>query len=274
MIKILFPPGCYGTYFGRSLYNYSNLRTLSYQSFEFDANGSSHAYRQDNEAQQHIRVGHIENISIEESDQIVVILPHQEHRLDYYNNQFVKEEKQQLIKYIQTQLSITDINLKLQDHWNYSSGFNQQVPRWMLREFFSYWIQNCLNSGYNQEKYSSISSIITTNTQEIFTNFLPILHKIANALNLEITVNSAEIQNIHHNFLQNQRYHNSQLRCNAWIHNVIETDLTEASPCQTIFDESYVQHVARTLGFEIRCDGLDVFPTTSNELRKVIYEIL
>ena len=52
------------------------------------------------------------------------------------------------------------------------------------------------------------------------------------------------------------------------------TDQLEVSPAdaQTMLDEAYIQHCLREKGYEIRCDGLDVFPTTSRDLRELIYE--
>lgn len=45
MIEILYPPGCYGNYLIRSLYNYTNLRVKDYTNFLFDNLGSSHLVR-------------------------------------------------------------------------------------------------------------------------------------------------------------------------------------------------------------------------------------
>ena len=50
------------------------------------------------------------------------------------------------------------------------------------------------------------------------------------------------------------------------------TNNNTASPCQTMLDEAYVQHCLREQGYEIRCDGLDTFPTNSSDLRELIYE--
>ena len=73
------------------------------------------------------------------------------------------------------------------------------------------------------------------------------------------------------NWITRQRYHNSQQRCNTWIQDVLSNNDT-VSPCQTMLDEAYIQHCLREKGYEIRCDGLDVFPTTSRDLRELIYE--
>jgi hypothetical protein len=72
-------------------------------------------------------------------------------------------------------------------------------------------------------------------------------------------------------WIAQQRYHNSQHRCNAWVEDILN-DRNTPTPCQTILDEAYVQHCLREQGYEIRCDGLNNFPKTSSELKELIYE--
>ena len=72
-------------------------------------------------------------------------------------------------------------------------------------------------------------------------------------------------------WIAQQRYHNSQHRCKAWVEDILN-DRNTATPCQTLLDEAYVQHCLREQGYEIHCDGLDNFPKTSSDLREIIYE--
>ena len=41
----------------------------------------------------------------------------------------------------------------------------------------------------------------------------------------------------------------------------------------TLVGESFVQWDLRNRGFEIRCDGLDTFPTNSLQLRELLYPV-
>ena len=86
-----------------------------------------------------------------------------------------------------------------------------------------------------------------------------------------MVADTATMKNNQSKWIVQQRYHNSQYRCDKWIKDVIANNETD-SPCQTILDEAYVQHCLRKQGYEIRCDGLDNFPKSSSELKELIYE--
>jgi hypothetical protein len=271
MIKVCYPPGCYGNYVTRSIYNYTNLRIGKFKNFKFDERGSSHG--QNVESESKIKYGHLDSnrILFEDNDSTITILPCIDHMLDYYNNQFDKYAKKALVECIVEQLSITEIKQKLQQGWSYSDNFDNQTPVWILREFFSFWIVDCLINGYSIDKYKNVNSKISITTQDIFLNFLPTLTSICNVLHLEINIDKELIIKNHTNFLNLQKYHNSQLKCQQWVTDII-LGTTSSTPCQTIFDESYVQYLLRESGFELQCDGLNIFPITSTDMKKLIYK--
>jgi hypothetical protein len=271
MIKILFPPGCYGHYWARCIYSYTNLRKGQYQLFDFDSSGSSHSRQFINESKNCIELGHVDTLEITLTDTVVVVLPDQKHRLDYYNNQYHKASKKQLINFILSQFSIDDINKKLKDNWNYCDNFGPETPPWILREFFSFFIGDLFNSGYNVNSYKNVPHVFSLTTQDIFLNFLHIFNKACQNLNLSVTVPQSCMLKNHNNFLQAQQYHNIQNKCQKWVNDSL-TDQPSISPGTTIFDEAYVQYYLRLNGYELKCDGLNTFPDHSIELKKIIYE--
>jgi hypothetical protein len=76
------------------------------------------------------------------------------------------------------------------------------------------------------------------------------------------------IKNNHRLFLEKQSYHNSQKRIINWVDNIVN-NIDAESPCRTILDEAYVQHLLRNRGYEIQCDGLNLFPATALKLKKI-----
>ena len=115
--------------------------------------------------------------------------------------------------------------------------------------------------------YKHVEGHICTN--DLYTeNVFP---RLINRLGLTIVSDDATMKHNQRSWIAQQRYHNSQHRCNAWVQDVITNNNT-ASPCQTLIDEAYVQHSLREQGYEIQCDGLDTFPTNSRDLREIIYE--
>jgi hypothetical protein len=233
--------------------------------------GSSHTeYNRTTLSKSTIWRGHINTFAATQSDSTVIILPNKHHRLDYYNNQYDKAHNQQLYDNILTQLPIDEINKKLKEGWNYTGGFSIDVPRWILREFFSLWIEDCLSNSYSTELYN-VSSTFTIDAQDIFLNFNKVLQTIIDALELTINIDQVSIDQNHKTFLSLQRYHNSQLNCEQWVHAVL-TKENMPTPCQTIYDESYIQHYLRILGYEIQCNGLIEFPKDSIEMNTLIYK--
>ena len=278
MIKVCFPPGGYGTYITRCLYSYTNLRIGEFEPLDFDNTGSSHYHYKNKHRKQIeelIQCLHFDvdpGLFIANTDRRLVMVPSPLHQLDYYNNQYVKYEKRQLISYIDNQLPPEDIKQKLKSGWNYMEPFSETTPAWILREFFSFWITDCFSNGYSVKTYSRIIAEAIIDIQDIFLNFEYTFEYICSMLDLQINIKTDIILDSHKEFLSRQSFHNSQLKCQQWVYDTIKGVRNTASPCQTIFDESYVQYFLRELGYELKCDGLNNFPNNSRDLHNIIYK--
>ena len=169
------------------------------------------------------------------------------------NNQLIKQDKGDIIKSISLSFPNFKDALKV---WKDSNS------NWALREWVSFWLYDNM-----KEAYATIKGHITT-TDLFNKNVFP---KLINHLGLTIVVDDATMKHNQSNWIAKQRYHNSQHRCNRWVQDILE-GIDTKSPCQTILDEAYVQHCLRKQGYEIYCDGLNKFPTNSQELRELIYE--
>lgn len=267
MIKICYPPGCYGSYLSRCVYNYSDLSTQESDPFEFDAVGSSHEHRDQTKNSDLIRIDHLDNLtSFEHSDRTLTILPCDDHKLDYFNNMLTKTNGGQILSYLKNLFGQKDIELKLSQGWNHTTG---AIPNWILREFISFWIQDCFDTGYSMEKYQHVPHKMCITTQDIFLDFSKTLAGILQVFDLQARVAESVILDNHRKFLQAQKHHQSQLRCNQWCEDIL-MEKVSPNPCNTILDEAYVQYLLRKQGVEIQCNGLDVFPTTSTAMIKII----
>lgn len=272
MIKICYPPGCYGSYLSRCIYNYSNLRTQELDLFQFDKFGSSHDHRDRTKDLGIIQIDHLNNkMSFDHADNTLVILPCNDHMLDYFNNVLMKANAGQPLNHLKTLFRQSDIEIKLSQGWKYVYGVNDQIPTWILREFISFWIKDCFDNGYSIKNYQEVPHKICITTQNIFLDFLNIISEIFEVFGLQVMVNESVIVDNHLKFLQAQKYHQSQFRCEQWCNDIL-TEKVSATPCNTIFDEVYVQYFLRKQGFEIQCDGLNVFPATSTAMIKIIYK--
>ncbi len=249
MIHVTWQPGTYGSYIMQSIYAYSNLGDSS--QLIIDSNASSHDFRDSDQRRRYFIHDHE---CSNRADLCIVGDP--THGLDYFNNQFVKQEKSNILKIIQKSFP-TEFEQKFQ-RW-------PDVTTWATREWISFWIVNNIKAAYSILPHAHIIA------NDLFNNDLNIFPKIINRLGLTVTVDDATMKYNQSNWIAKQRYHNSQHRCNRWVQDIVN-GINSVSPCQTILDEAYVQHCLREQGYEIRCDGLDIFPTNSSDLRELIYE--
>lgn len=270
MINVLFPPGCYGTFLAKCLYKLTSLNQTGDCNFVFDEYGSSHDHRLIN-TRHIINYGHVINY-INPMDSLVVIVPCKHHYLDYFDNQFCKNEKEHICNYIHTLYSANEVQYKLLQSWNYSDPLTDNTPTWILREWCSFWIHDCLDQSYSVQKYQGFDRATYVSTQEIFKNLYTLVSNLAADLSLTVTVDKQEIAKIQKNFVKNQKLHGIQKKCQLWVRDIIEGK-NSISPCRTIFDEAFVQHLLRTHGYEIKCNELNLYPTNASEFNKIIYYV-
>jgi hypothetical protein len=274
MIKILFPPGCYGTFLSRCLYNYSSLNTdqVNISSLEFDEDGSSHEFRKNKIAHRVISCCHFDQLDSIDTDDIVTILPCKQHRLDYVDNHFAKHGKSKIISHITNVIDQKNIEHKLATRWEYHDQLDENVPRWILREWFSFWLVDFFDGGYNDQLYRQVKSKYQTNTLSLFTNLEKVIQDSLKALDLEFVEHDL-IQTTQKDFVANQKYHGIQIRCDKWVESLLGNADPISNPCLTIFDEAYVQYLLRKNGYEIKCNGLEHYPLTLTEMKDLIYHV-
>jgi hypothetical protein len=249
MIHVTWQPGTYGSYIMQSIYAYSNLGND--YNFSIDTTGSSHDFRDSNLRKKYFICDHE---CAKKSD--VCIIGNITHGLDYLNNQFTKHDTNNIFKSIEKSFpNEFEAKFKL---W-------PSVANWVIREWISFWIKDNIKASYSQLPHADIIA------SDLFNTDLNIFPEIINRLGLTVTVNDATMKYNQSNWIKQQRYHNSQHRCNKWVQDIVKGIKSE-SPCQTILDEAYVQHCLREQGYEIRCDGLDIFPKNSSDLRELVYE--
>jgi hypothetical protein len=241
----------------------------------FSDNGSSHQFwSKKKQLSTVIRYGHIDDTALNvDCEQVVVVVPCQDHGLDYYNNQFFKTQSDHLIGYILYQMSQDEASYKLKTHWGYTGKFDDTVPRWIMREWCSFWISDVLDQSYNSGEYNKIPATAQISTQDIFENWPQSFSQLALSLNLVVTVSIDTIKKQHENFLQVQKSHNIQFKCHQYVSDLLN-NVDNELVLNSIFDEAYIQHLLRQHNLEIRCDGLDVFPSTTQQLKTLTYETI
>lgn len=272
MIRILFPPGCYGHYLTGCLYSYTNLNTTNFN-FELGQDGSSHAFWTHRDCKTKI----INQHSFGGGDKYdgptdtVTIIPEPDHYLDYINNQYCKFYNYDVDKFLQDKWWHKDLKLKLHTMWNIEDN-TQPIPRWVLREYHSFVFLDFLETNYDRQTYINNACVSSISAQDFFENFSTVLEDLCKKLNLNLDLTN--LSSTHETFLQRQIYHNIQLAIDQWIQDLVAHDTAlSLNPCKTFLDEIYVQAKLRTHGYEIHCNDLDQFPKDSTHMKQLIYKI-
>ena len=253
-IHVTWPPGCYGSYIMQSIYAYSNLGYGN--KFIIDQTGSSHTFRKSETRRKYFVIDHAMSDNAD-----IIISSAAGHELDYFVNQFIKEELSNVPAYL-TAL-FPDFKFQISEQWNSNED-------WAAREWISFWLPDCFAAAYP----NNINADLTTAqlfdiNEDIFPELIiGLIKKLGLSVNADIDI----IKTNHADWQKQQRYHNLQKRCDKWISEIINTHEDTPSPCITILDEAYVQSRLREHGYEIRCFELNVFPKTSNKLRSLLYK--
>jgi hypothetical protein len=193
------------------------------------------------------------------------------HWLDYHNNQYVKN-KNSISEYFADSMDVNELNQKLKDCWGYTGQINDSVPRWILRELTSFFIEDTLFDGYIQDR-CNITPSSSISTDNFFNDFVSHFKKLCRELTINIIVSDDIINNTCDTFEKYQIYHQSQTRCDQWVLAVITNIPDIKNPALTIFDEAYIQSRLRKYGYEIQCNGLDILPVDSTQMSSIIYKI-
>lgn len=284
MIHVLFSPGCYGTFVSKCLYYLTDLGGPDLDQFNFDSQGSSHDFRKVLFNNQYIVCMHPEMDQAMHSLQsvdlldenlqqnIVCVLPCRDHGLDYFDNQFAKQEQAKILEFIKSLYTEQEIEHKLLNFWHYNKNLDVDVPRWIIREWCSLWIQNVLLASYSLEPFAKFDKALRVSTQDVCENLYDTLHDVSKKLQLTLLVSRDNIDILHDKFLKHQKFHNMQKKCVDWVKQVLNNQPAQ-SPCLTILDEAYVQALLRDNNYEIQCHGLEHFPTWSQDLYRIIYHV-
>lgn len=148
-------------------------------------------------------------------------------------------------------------------HWN-------QMKPWELREWFSFFYP-----GYIQEWLDAPNQVDSSwtkvSTRDILTDSNNTFSRIITQAGL--SVKHAELDNFSNVWRSKQQYIIDEYHL---INRIVECTLNSTDLEWTainIIAESMIQQKLRAAGFEIRCDGLDTFPTNSSSLRILLVPV-
>lgn len=292
-VVIAFSPGTYGTYLEWCL---ATLTSKSEILSPFTLLGSSHVFRgnhllniqglrqcsQSNKnyqiARLHPKTLKDESLSdnldaiCNEADYVIHMYPSEDTQLLCLNNFLSKVWAN---GWWENQFESEIDKNKIFQNWAIPSGTDiNHTPQWVKREFLSFYLMPAWHAQiewYHPAKWSN-SKCLVIPVNLLLYSFEQTLTTIQNYCNLLPVREISELLPFHQKNIELQNYRTHDQLCKDIVECTINNrDLQwdELSLCS----ESWIQWELRNQGFEIRCDGLDIFPTNSVQLRELLYPV-
>jgi hypothetical protein len=154
-------------------------------------------------------------------------------------------------------------------NWNADYTSWKQMQPWELREWFSLFYTTWVNSWIESYHQVPTSFLKISNTEVLF-DTKDSLIKIINFCNLTHNSTTTDLGKFVTTWQQKQNYIIEEFNL---LDQILETTLNKIDhnwKDLNIIAESIVQQRLRANGYEIRCDGLDIFPTDSISLYNLL----
>ena len=291
-VAIVFSGGCYGTYLEWCLTTLSNDVDLINP---FTNVGNSHIFRGNHLLnmsgwRQYVASGHchqfvrlhpkikstdsIQNNVFEIADQthrVIYIIPDQERTLLIVNNFFHKIWGSWIEHMFANEIAIE----KIYSNWPVPKNTPlDQISTWVMREFLSYYLMPAWTdqTKWDCKPHQQPANLIAVTVSELLFNFENTLQRLKEFCELDYQKPIANLYPFHEKNLQLQKHIDHDQICRNIVNSIKEQTNLKWSPL-TLPSEAWVQWELRNQGFEIRCNGLDKFPTNSVQLRELLYQI-
>lgn len=164
---------------------------------------------------------------------------------------------------------------KIYQNWPVSMDLTiDQIPVWIRREFLSYYLMPAWYDQvewYHPANWSHPNACVIT-IKELLFEFEHTLIKIKNHCGIRYIKPIQDILPYHRENLSRQKFLDDDQLCKKIIYSTLNS-LNFDWPVLSLGSESWIQWELRNQGFEIRCHGLDIFPTNSLQLKELLYSL-
>lgn len=149
-----------------------------------------------------------------------------------------------------------------------------EIPIWIQREFLSFYL---MPAWYDQidwyfpDRWSDKKCCLVLINDLLF-NFVETMSRIQKFCNLEFKRPITDIMPFHDQNLSLQNYLDQDRLCHQIIHATLN-DINFSWARLPLASESWIQWELRNQNFEIKCQGLDTFPTDSVQLKQLLFPV-
>lgn len=151
----------------------------------------------------------------------------------------------------------------------------QDMEKWELREFLSFYIEpQHLDETevLNLQSFSS-NALLKININDLLDDFETTIRLVLQWSDLK--TQRIDFDRVYNNWLPKQIHRNKDKLVGEIVQSVInESNFSWQQEQLTIVDEAFIQMKLRDLhNLKLRCYNLDVFPTNTNDLRKLLFDV-
>ena len=157
--------------------------------------------------------------------------------------------------------------------WGHTDLTN--LKRWELREFLSLYcgeISKTTNQSYYDKLQLMFNDILFVEISDLESNFTQIIPKIIEKFNLPYA-NQDQLDHVYTSWISRQSFANRNKLVKKIVDCTIANEYFDFGDILlTLYDEAFIQKLLRDQNLELQCYNLDIFPTNTLELRKIISE--
>ena len=148
------------------------------------------------------------------------------------------------------------------------------IPIWIQREFLSFhlmpfWLKQ---TGWTPEHQWQHPKCLQISMSDILYNFEDTILSIGKFCNLDFVQPIEKLLPYHRQNVTSQKYLDQDQLCNSIVDSTVSgIEFDWSDRLLTVISQGWIQWQLRNLGYEIECHGLDIFPTNSLQLKKLLY---
>jgi hypothetical protein len=151
-----------------------------------------------------------------------------------------------------------------------------QIPIWIRREFLSYYlISSWLDQveWYHLDRWRHPRCHVVL-IHDLLYDFNRTMNDIQKFCNLDFKKPPHTLMSIHADNISKQKYLTQDQLC----HQIVDTTMRQVEfdwkdRLLPLPSQAWIQWQFRNYGYEMKCHGLDIFPTSSVQLRELLYSI-
>lgn len=159
------------------------------------------------------------------------------------------------------------------DQWGVGKNIDTMAP-WEIREFLSFYLQEQHTSESDLRNIDQIRSTFTNvcmiPIENLRDEFTQTIKRLLDYCELPLVRNNFDY--VYDQWISLQFHKNKDQLLKEIVMSIINNEYLDwASNNLTLADTAMIQHSLRQQGLEIKCHGLDKFPTNSLALKELLY---